>query len=84
MNSMFQGTRELTKPVNFENVSKVTDMGLMFHASGVPSVNLKKTGKVQQMHNMFNDSKVETVTLDDTSSVENMDSMFESALNFNG
>ena len=81
---MFQGTRELTKPVNFENVSKVTDMGLMFHASGVPSVNLKKTGKVQQMHNMFNDSKVETVTLDDTSSVENMDSMFESALNFNG
>ena len=84
MNSMFQGTRELTKPVNFENVGKVTDMGLMFHDSGVPSVNLKKTGKVQRMQHMFLNSNVETVTLDDTSSVENMDSMFESARNFNG
>ena len=84
MNSMFQGTRELTKPVNFENVSKVTDMGLMFHDSAVPSVNLKKTGKVQRMQHMFLNSNVETVTLDDTSSVENMDSMFESARNFNG
>ena len=84
MNSMFQGTRELTKPVNFENVGKVTDMGLMFHDSGVPSVNLKKTGKVQRMQHMFLNSNVETVTLDDTSNVTNMGSMFANARNFNG
>ena len=84
MYGMFAYTPALTKPVNFENVSEVTDMWDMFRASGVPSVNFKKTGKVQHMYDMFRESKVETVTLDDTSNVTNMDSMFESALNFNG
>ena len=84
MYGMFAYTPALTKPVNFENVSEVTDMWDMFRASGVPSVNFKKTGKVQHMYDMFRESKVETVTLDDTSNVTNMDSMFESAINFNG